>query len=280
MYNSQLPQKTSTGFLTSASPDSRPAIEIENVVQKFPVKGGGVKTALTDVSFSIEESSFVAVVGPSGCGKSTLLNLISGLLMPTAGSVKVKGKVVSGVRHDVGYMPSQDSLLPWRDVLGNVAYPLELRGIPKAERTERAREMIAAVGLSKAESFYPHALSHGMRQRVAIARTFAADSDIVLMDEPFSALDAQTRMKVQDLFMSIWERKNPTVVLITHDVAEAVALADRVVSITGAPGTVQSVHEINIQRPRTVEDLIFDSVEFQNHMRIIWDDLKTTGEDK
>jgi NitT/TauT family transport system ATP-binding protein len=207
-----------------------------------------------------------------------LLNLISGLLYPSQGYIRVKGERVTQVRHDVGYMPSHGSLLPWRTVENNVAFPLELAGVRKKERLERARAMISAVGLGGNERQYPHQLSQGMQQRVAIARTFSATSEIILMDEPFSALDAQTRVHVQDLFLTIWEQQKPTVMLITHDVAEAVALADRVVIFSGAPGTVLQIREINLPRPRSVEDLMFNNSEFQDHMRAIWASLRHNSE--
>jgi NitT/TauT family transport system ATP-binding protein len=266
------------GSASSNGAPAAPAIEIDQVAHAFRTNEGRNKVALRDVTFGIERSTLVAVVGPSGCGKSTLLNLISGLLFPTRGSVRVNGQQVTQIRHDVGYMPSQSSLLPWRTVENNVALALELAGMSRKKRLERAHEMIAAVGLAGNERAYPHQLSQGMQQRVAIARTFCADSDIILMDEPFSALDAQTRVQVQDLFLSIWEQRKPTVVLITHDVAEAVALADRVVVFSKAPGTVLWVSDITLPRPRSVEDLMFNNRDFQNYMRSIWASLRDESE--
>jgi NitT/TauT family transport system ATP-binding protein len=266
-----------TAETTGAAQSAAPAgIRIEGVTQVFraPKRGESI-TAIKDITLDIRPSQFTAVVGPSGCGKSTLLNLISGLLRPTRGKVIVKGDVVTNVRKDIGYMPSRDALLPWRSVQGNVEFPLELRErVPPEERSRRAVDLIKAVGLGGFEQYYPHALSHGMRQRTAIARTFATSPDIMLMDEPFSALDAQTRVHVQDLFLSMWEREKHTVVLITHDVMEAVALADRVVVFSAAPGRVKAVYDINLPRPRSVENLIFDEPVFQEHMRMIWSDLR------
>jgi NitT/TauT family transport system ATP-binding protein len=253
-------------------------IEIENVGHRFDLNNGNSNLALSDVSFAVEQSTLLAVVGPSGCGKSTLLNLISGLLAPSKGTVRIKGQQVTKIRHDVGYMPSHGSLLPWRTVENNVALPLELAGAVKKERLERARVMISSVGLSGYEKQFPHQLSQGMQQRVAIARTFSAGSEIILMDEPFSALDAQTRVRVQELFLEIWEQQRQTVILITHDVAEAVALADKVVIFSGAPGTVLEVRNINLPRPRSVEDLMFNNSEFQEHMRVIWSSLRVNLE--
>lgn len=259
----------------AGSAGSEAVIVVDHLSHSFRQRNGALKPALRDVSFDIRRSEFVAIVGPSGCGKSTLLNLISGLEHPTEGRLEVAGEAVTGIRSDLGYMPSSDSLLPWRTVRDNVAFPLELRQVDKAERLARADEMLEAVGLtSDARDQYPHQLSQGMRQRVAIARTFTARSDIILMDEPFSALDAQTRVRVQDLFLTIWDQEKPTVVLITHDVAEAVALADRVVVFTSGPGTVDRVLEIDLPRPRSVEDLLFDSSSFQGYMRDIWGSLR------
>jgi NitT/TauT family transport system ATP-binding protein len=250
------------------------AITLEGVSHSFTTADGRRVAALRDVNFSIGASTFVAIVGPSGCGKSTVLNLISGLLKPTEGSAYVNGEQVTGIRVGVGYMPSSDSLLPWRTVQANVELPLELAGVPKRERARRAAEMLSAVGLSGSEQAFPHSLSQGMRQRVAIARTFTAGSQVILMDEPFSSLDMQTRLRVQDVFLSIWERERPTVVLITHDVSEAVALADRVIIFSGSPGTVLKESAIALPRPRQVEELMFSSAEFQGHMRSIWSSLR------
>jgi len=268
-------RETATGTgSTGDQPEGPAAITLEDVGYTFQGRGRQPKLALTGVSFSVPRSTFVSVVGPSGCGKSTLLNLVSGLLAPTEGTVRVHGEVVTGIRRDIGYMPGSESLLPWRTVRDNVALPLELAGVGKSERNARSEEMLQAVGLRGLGGAYPHALSQGMRQRVAIARTFTVHSDIVLMDEPFSALDAQTRVMVQDLFLSIWEQHRPTVMLITHDVSEAVALADKVIVFTPSPGTVESVRQVDLARPRSVEDLIFEDQEFQGHMRAIWNSLR------
>jgi len=257
-----------------AGQGSHSAIALEGVNHSFTTADGRRVPALRDVNFSIGTSTFVAIVGPSGCGKSTVLNLISGLLKPTEGSVYVNGEQVTRIRTGVGYMPSSDSLLPWRTVQANVELPLELAGVPKRERARRAAEMLSAVGLSGSEQTFPHALSQGMRQRVAIARTFTAGSQVILMDEPFSSLDMQTRLRVQEVFLSIWERERPTVVLITHDVSEAVALADRVIIFSSSPGTVLKESAIALPRPRQVEELMFSSAEFQGHMRSIWSSLR------
>jgi NitT/TauT family transport system ATP-binding protein len=266
--------KKTTSERPAVTPASREGtIELQAVGRSF-MAGSTRRPAIRDVSFTVGKGEFCAVVGPSGCGKTTILNLVSGLLKPTEGRVLVDGQQVDAVSSDIGYMPAQDSLLPWRTVLGNVEFPLQLAGESRRSRQERAREMIAAVGLENVMDHHPHQLSQGMRQRVTIARTFATASRIVLMDEPFSALDAQTRVLIQDLFLSIWERSRPTVILITHDVAEAVALADIVVSMSSSPGTVRATRRIELPRPRSAERLIFESVQFQAYMKQIWHELR------
>ena len=261
----------------SAPTDRRAGgVSANNVTHFFPAPKSGALPAIRDVSFEIEDGEFAAIVGPSGCGKSTLLNLISGLIAPTRGRLVVGGEDVTGVRTDVGYMPGRDALLPWRTAIKNVEFPLELQhGLSARERRDRARELLAVVDLEGFESYYPYALSAGMRQRVAIARTFATSSTVLLMDEPFSALDAQTKVHVQDIFLSMWEREQRTVLLITHDVVEAVALADKVVVFSAAPGTVRSTYEVTLPRPRSVQHLIFEDPVFQDYLKTIWADLRT-----
>jgi NitT/TauT family transport system ATP-binding protein len=258
---------------------TRSQIVVENVTHYFASPKTGALPAVRDVDVQVREGEFAAVVGPSGCGKSTLLNLISGLLKPSKGRLYVKGEPVDGVRHDVGYMPARDALLPWRTVRKNVEFPLEIQGRMSArERRDKATQLLEAVGLTGFDDYYPHALSQGMRQRVAIARTFATSPDILLMDEPFSALDAQTKLLVQDLFPSMWEREHHTVVLITHDIVEAVALADKVIVFSEAPGTVRSVYTIDLPRPRSVQRLLFEEPVFQDYLRTIWADLRPREE--
>jgi len=252
------------------------AIVLDQISQTFVADSGQPVEALRDVSFTVDAGGFISVVGPSGCGKSTLLNVISGLLRPTAGRVTVGGREVKTIRNDVQFMQAHDTLLPWRTVLRNVEFPLQYQSLSKQERRSRARETLAALGLGEFEDAYPYQLSQGMRQRVAIARTFATRASIVLMDEPFSALDSQTRVLVQDMFLRAWERDHPTVVLITHDIAEAVALSDSVVVFSDRPGTVISNHRIDLPRPRSVEKLIFEDAVFQQYMRTIWSEIRTS----
>jgi NitT/TauT family transport system ATP-binding protein len=250
------------------------AIELRGVNHSFLSDAGRLVPALREVSFNVDAGSFVSVVGPSGCGKSTLVNIISGLLEPSSGCAMIYGRRVTNIRRDIQFMQAHDTLLPWRNVLKNVEFPLTFQRLSRAERIDRARHMIESVGLAGFESAYPYQLSQGMRQRVAIARAFATHSPIVLMDEPFSALDSQTRVLVQDLFLKVWERDHPTVILITHDVAEAVALSDTVVVFSNRPGRVIGIHDIDLPRPRSVEHLIFEDRSFQEYMRTIWAQIK------
>jgi len=248
-------------------------LEIDSVTHRFDTPSGGVE-AVRDISVEVAEHEFVAIVGPSGCGKTTVLNIVSGLLNPTSGGVRFEGRPIEGVHPEIGYMPARDSLYPWRTCLRNVTLPMEFRGLgDNRSRKETARELMASVGLAGFEDSFPNALSHGMRQRVAIARTFASRPRLLLMDEPFSALDSQTKLVVQDLFLRIWEEHRQTVLLITHDIMEAVALADRVIVFSARPGTIKAVYDIDLPRPRSVQDLVFDSAEFQSHIRRIWRDL-------
>jgi NitT/TauT family transport system ATP-binding protein len=226
-------------------------IEAAGVGHDYVVEGLAPTPALTDTDLRVREGEFLAMVGPSGCGKTTLLNAFAGLVAPTRGRVTIGGQPVAGIRPDVGYMFARDGLMPWRSALGNVAFGLELRGVPADERRERARRYLALVGL---EGFAEHRraeLSQGMRQRVALARTLATEPAVMLMDEPLAALDAQTKVIVQDEFLKIWERSRRTVVFVTHDIVEAVTLADRVVVFSGRPGRIIGEFPIDIPRPRS-----------------------------
>lgn len=226
-------------------------ISARGVGHDYTAEGLAPTPALIDTDLQVREGEFLAMVGPSGCGKTTLLNAIAGLVAPTRGRVTVGGAPVAGIREDVGYMFARDGLMPWKSALDNVAFGLELRGVPLAERRERARKYLALVGL---EAFAEHRraeLSQGMRQRVALARTLATEPKVILMDEPFAALDAQTKVIVQDEFLKIWERDRRTVVFVTHDIVEAVTLADRAVVFSGRPGRIIGEFPIAIPRPRS-----------------------------
>ncbi|MGC1467338.1 MAG: ABC transporter ATP-binding protein [Pseudolabrys sp.] len=225
-------------------------IEIRDVTLVYDTPGGKVP-GVKDVNFNIDASEFVCIVGPSGCGKSTLLNIVAGFLTPAAGKILIGGKAVSGHGTDRGIV-FQDfaQLFPWRTALGNVAFGLEMKGIAKQERETIAREQLRLVKLEKFVESYPHHLSGGMQQRVAIARALAYNPSVLLMDEPFAALDAMTRDDMQRLLADVWRETRKTVIYVTHNVAEAVYLADRVVVMTPHPGRVKMVMPITLPRPR------------------------------
>jgi NitT/TauT family transport system ATP-binding protein len=210
--------------------------------------------ALSEVNLDIEEGEFVTMVGPSGCGKSTALNVIVGLLDATTGDVLFRGQPSHGINKEIGYVTQSDNLFPWRTVIENVTFGLEMQNIGnKAERLERARELLDRVGLNGFENHYRHELSGGMRQRVNIVRTLAYDPKVILLDEPFGPLDAQTRLQLQDLLLELWqERAGTTVIFITHELTEAIALADRVVVMSARPGRVSEVVPVDIPRPRDI----------------------------
>lgn len=221
-------------------------IEFRNVTKRFPARtpGGAPVVAVQNVSVSIRDGEVVALIGPSGCGKSTLLNMGSGLYLPSSGEVFVDGKRVEGTNPQVAFMLQKDLLLPWRTILQNAELGLEIRGVPAAERRERAHALLQKCRLSGFESNYPHQLSGGMRQRAALARTLAPDPVVLLMDEPFSALDAQTKMILQQDLAQTLAAEKKTALLITHDLVESIALADRVLVMSARPGTI--IEEIRL----------------------------------
>ena len=227
-----------------------PAISISNLTVRF-----GEVLAVDDVSLDIAEGEFVSIVGPSGCGKTTVLNLLTGLVPLTQGSISLLGKQPVIGNPDVAYMLARDSLLPWRSALANAAYGMEIRGVDEASRERKARGLLEQVGLKGFENHFPKMLSHGMRQRCALARTFCLDSPVMLMDEPFGALDAQTKLQLEDLLLRLWSEHRRTVVFITHDLAEAVALSDRVVVMSARPGRIIADMRIDLERPRSVRAL-------------------------
>lgn len=228
-------------------------ISLKGVSRKFGGKRGEV-VALADVTLDIREGEFVTVVGPSGCGKSTVLNVIIGLLEPTEGEVLYEGRPSYGINNAIGYVTQADNLFPWRTVLGNVTFGLEMRGIgTRAERRQRAQDLLSRVGLDGFENHYRHELSGGMRQRVNIVRTLAYDPKVILLDEPFGPLDAQTRLNLQDLLLRLWrDRQESTLVFITHDLTEAIALGDRVVVMSARPGRVREIVPVDLPRPRDI----------------------------
>ncbi|MFI2200584.1 ABC transporter ATP-binding protein [Streptomyces sp. NPDC020192] len=257
---------------TAAREDAR--IEISGLTKRFLTPSGEVFTALQDVSFTVEPGQFCAVVGPTGCGKSTTLGMVSGLDRPSEGSVKVGGREVDGITDGVSFMFQADALLPWKTVLGNVLMGPIFRGVPKQQAQASARDWLRRVGLSGFEDRYPHQLSGGMRKRVAMAAALINEPKILIMDEPFGALDVQTKAIMSTELLGLWEQIRPSVIFITHDLDEAVALADRVVVMTSSPGSVKAVFDIDLPRPRgSVQEIRFQPrfIELQQQ---IWETLR------
>ncbi len=228
-----------------------PILSIRGLHKEFLSRGSRV-LAVENLSLDVEEGEFLTIVGPSGCGKSTLLNSIIGLVRPTSGAIAYRERELRGINTEIGYVPQSDYLYAWRTLLKNVAFPLEVRGVDQRTREAKAREYIQRVGLAGFEDHYPHELSGGMRQRANIIRTLIYDPEVILMDEPFGPLDAQTRIILQDQLLQLWREARKTVIFITHDLVEAIALADRVVVMTSRPGATRSVTRVDIPRPRDV----------------------------
>jgi NitT/TauT family transport system ATP-binding protein len=241
------------------APETAPAmIEIDHVSQTFQTSGRQSHLAISDISLRIEDGAFVSILGPSGCGKSTLLYIVGGFVNPTEGIAKVRGTAITGPGPDRGPVFQEFALFPWKNVLGNVMYGLRQQGVPRAEAEAQSRRLIEMVGLKGFENFYPKELSGGMKQRVAIARTLAYKPAVLLMDEPFGALDAHTRTRLQNDLLNIWERDRKTVLFVTHSVDEAVFLSDKVVVMTRAPGRIKQIVEIDLPRPRRRAELLLD----------------------
>ncbi len=244
------------------------AISIAGLTVRF-----GDVLAVDNASLDVGDGEFVSIVGPSGCGKTTILNLLTGLVPLQDGRISLLGKTPSVGNPDVAYMLARDSLLPWRSALDIAAFGMEIRGVPEAERERRARGLLAEVGLKGFEQHYPKMLSHGMRQRCALARTFCLDSPVMLMDEPFGALDAQTKLQLEDLLLRLWGEHRRTVVFITHDLAEAVALSDRVIVMSARPGRIIADMRIELERPRSVRALQHDKHFLEIYARV-WEKLE------
>ena len=252
----------------------RSRIELVGVTKRFVSPTGTALTALHDVDFVVEPGQFCAVVGPTGCGKSTTLTMVAGLERPTAGFVRVGGQVVDGIADGMSFMFQNDALLPWKTVLHNVALGPKFRGVPRAEALAQAREWIRVVGLAGFEDHHPHQLSGGMRKRVTLAASLISEPSILLMDEPFGALDVQTKAIMSNELLTLWERTKPSVIFITHDLEEAVALADRVVVMTAGPGTVKAIYDIDLPRPRgAVQEIRFEPEFLELHQQI-WESLR------
>ncbi|WP_274631002.1 ABC transporter ATP-binding protein [Arvimicrobium flavum] len=232
-------------------------VTLTDVAHWFAPKSPGDKPVqvLRKTDLVIKKQEFVALVGPSGCGKTTVLNMVAGLIDPFAGSVRLDGQKPKVGDRDVGYLLARDALMPWRTAVQNVSLPLELRGISRRKAEDAAAASLKAVGLGAFINSYPAQLSHGMRQRVAVARTLVTEPTTVLMDEPFSALDAQTRLSLQQQFLSLWERLNSTVLFVTHDLTEAILMADRVLVFSARPGAIKADFKIELERPRSLSEL-------------------------
>jgi NitT/TauT family transport system ATP-binding protein len=245
------------------APDTAPpALSLDRITCTFAARGqgrgerGGRYTAVKDTTLAIAAGEFVSVVGPTGCGKSTLLNVAAGLLPPSAGRVHIHGKVLSGINARAGYMFQSDALMPWRSAIANVMAGLEFRGVARAEAEPRAREWLARVGLAGFEERFPHQLSGGMRKRVALAQMLILDPELLLMDEPFSALDIQTRQLMENELLELWSANRKSVLFITHDLEEAISLSDRVIVLSAGPET-HPIGEfaIDLPRPRDVAEI-------------------------
>ena len=247
-------------------------VEFDNVTKIFR-QGDQLVTAVKDMSFQIRDQEFISIIGPSGCGKSTTLKLISGLDFPAAGTIRVDGETVTGPSRKVGFMLQKDLLLPWRTILENVTIGLEMRGTPRKERTDRARELIHKYGLGGFENSYPRHLSGGMRQRVALARTLAVDPELLLLDEPLSALDFQTKLKMEQELVRILLEEQKTVMLITHDIGEAVSVSDRVLVCSARPGRIKTELEMPFSKGHLPEE-VRSQPEFLDCFNTLWRELE------
>ncbi len=249
-------------------------IELSGVTKRFVTPSGSMFTALRAIDLAVGAGRFCAVVGPTGCGKSTTLTMVAGLDRPSTGQVSVGGQAVDGITAGTSFMFQADALMPWKTVLGNVALGPVFRGVPKKEAQSRARDWVRRVGLAGFEEHHPHQLSGGMRKRVSLAAALINEPSILLMDEPFGALDVQTKAIMSNELLGLWEQTRPSVIFVTHDLEEAIALADQVVVLTAGPGTVKAVYDIDLPRPRgAVQEIRFDSRFLELHHQI-WASLR------
>jgi len=257
--------------MSARTPADAGILVVDNIVKQFDTPEGPL-VAVDRVSLSVRPGEFLAVIGPSGCGKSTLFNVIGGLLDGYQGAVTVAGETVRGPHPAIGMVFQEESTFPWRTVIENVAFPLEIAGMRKTDRFDKAKKFIALVGLNGFEKRYPAELSGGMRQRVAIARTLASEPKILLMDEPFASLDEQTRLLLGDKVLQIQQDLKQTTLLITHNITEAVQLADRILVMTYRPGRVKRMVDIDLPRPRS--SAVVSSEAFGHYVAQIWSDLR------
>ena len=252
-----------------------PKVELRDIGLRYFGREGETE-ALKGISLSIAPGEFVAIIGPSGCGKSTLLSLVSGIVPPTEGAISIDGKPVTGPSRKVGYMLQQDYLFEWRTILQNTLLGAEIQGVPLAKARERATQLLTRYGLGQFLNHLPRQLSGGMRQRVALARTLCTDPDIVLLDEPFSALDSQTRLALADEIGEILRREAKTVILVTHDIGEAISMAERVIVLSRRPGQVKSNHAIRFAAAdagRLAPLAARNAPEFNDYFRTLWQEL-------
>ncbi|MFB6451294.1 ABC transporter ATP-binding protein [Bradyrhizobium tunisiense] len=255
-----------------ASPEMQ-RIDVRGLCKTFQLAGAAIE-AVRDVSFNVRRGEFVALLGPSGSGKSTVLNMIATLIKPTSGQILIDGTpVVPGrATPDVGYVFQRDTLFPWRTVADNIGYGLELAGVPAAERKDRVRACLAQAGLEGFGDAYPSALSGGMRQRAALMRTLIVEPQVLLMDEPFGALDTHTKIDMHDVLLRIWEREQQTVLFVTHDLGEALTLADRIILFSARPGRIKETFEVDFARPRNAVK-IRETSRYAELFQLIWHSL-------
>ena len=250
------------------------AVALDNATVAFRVAGDRVYTAVEQANLSVAHGEFVAIVGPTGCGKSTLLNVAAGLLKPVAGSVKIFDRPLTGLNRDAGYLFQADALFPWKTAIDNVAIGLEIKGAPRAQALERAQGWLTAVGLGAFSNRYPHMLSGGQRKRVGLAQVLIRDPKILLMDEPFGPLDAQTRQIMGNLLLELWTADRKAVLFVTHDLEEAIALSDRVVIMSAGPAArIIGDWKVPLARPRDISEVKLDPAFHELH-REIWQKLK------
>ncbi len=255
---------------------SHPELSIENISVSFNARGKDLQV-LQGISFKVYEGEFVSLVGPSGCGKSTILNVVSGLLPSERGKVRIGGEAVEGVNPRLGYLFQENTLLPWRTVQKNVELGLELRGVDKRKRTEISKRFIEQVNLEAFSHHYPYELSGGMKKRCELARTLAIDPEVFLMDEPFGALDAQTRSYLQQDLLDLHYRMRKTILFVTHDLEEAVLLSDRVIILGAVSGKIKGIHEVSLGRPRNVKEARLIP-EFIQTTKELWSEIDTVRE--
>ena len=247
-------------------------LRVENIEEKYQAQNGEV-TALENISFSMDKGEFMSIVGPSGCGKSTLLSILAGLLKPTAGAVYVKGEKVEGISGHIGYMLQKDSLLDWRTIYSNVLFGLEVRHMLTQETVDRAVQLLKTYGLYEFKDKYPAQLSGGMRQRAALIRTLALKPDLLLLDEPFSALDYQTRLNVSDDIGKILKKQRKPAILVTHDISEAISMADRVLILSKRPATVIKIVPIDLDMKDRTPLASRNAPAFKSYFNLIWKEL-------